>query len=81
MNREPAAGNGAAHADRWSQWLLGRRDAGDARQREIALTYLAPIGRDRETLRASVPRGDWALKRNPVPKSTRNDRNLRTSCW
>jgi ubiquinone/menaquinone biosynthesis C-methylase UbiE len=32
--------------DRWSRWLLGGRDAGDARQRAASLEYLAPI-RDR----------------------------------
>jgi ubiquinone/menaquinone biosynthesis C-methylase UbiE len=36
----------AAHPDHWSRWLLDRRDAGDARQRSIALEHLAPI-RDR----------------------------------
>src|SRR5918998_1655567 len=32
--------------DHWSRWLLERRDAGDPRQRSIALEHLAPI-RDR----------------------------------
>jgi ubiquinone/menaquinone biosynthesis C-methylase UbiE len=32
--------------DRWSRWLLGGRDAGDAQQRAASLEYLAPI-RDR----------------------------------
>jgi arsenite methyltransferase len=32
--------------DRWSRWLLGGRDAGDARQRAASLEYLAPL-RDR----------------------------------
>jgi arsenite methyltransferase len=32
--------------DRWSAWLLGRRDADDERQRSLALEQLAPI-RDR----------------------------------
>jgi hypothetical protein len=32
--------------DRWARWLLQGRDAGDARQREVASEYLAPI-RDR----------------------------------
>jgi arsenite methyltransferase len=32
--------------DRWSRWLLARRDAGDVRQREATLAHLAPI-RDR----------------------------------
>ena len=32
--------------DRWSRWLLGRRDADDARQRAASLEYLGPI-RDR----------------------------------
>jgi arsenite methyltransferase len=32
--------------DRWSRWLLGGRDAGDAEQRAASLEYLAPI-RDR----------------------------------
>jgi arsenite methyltransferase len=36
----------AAKPDHWSRWLLERRDAGDARQRTIALEHLAPI-RDR----------------------------------
>jgi arsenite methyltransferase len=35
-----------AEHDRWSRWLLERRDAGDARQREAALEHLFPI-RDR----------------------------------
>jgi arsenite methyltransferase len=35
-----------AHPDHWSRWLLDRRDAGDARQRSLALEHLAPI-RDR----------------------------------
>jgi hypothetical protein len=39
-------GHGPTQPDRWSQWLLEQRDAGDARQREVALTHLAPI-RDR----------------------------------
>lgn len=39
-------GNDPTRPDRWSQWLLEQRDAGDARQREVALTHLAPI-RDR----------------------------------
>jgi arsenite methyltransferase len=36
----------AAQPDHWSRWLLERRDAGDARQRSVALEHLAPI-RDR----------------------------------
>ena len=32
--------------DRWSRWLAHRRDAGDARQRQVTLEHLAPI-RDR----------------------------------
>jgi arsenite methyltransferase len=36
----------AAEPDRWSRWLLERRDAGDARQRQASLEHLAPI-RDR----------------------------------
>jgi arsenite methyltransferase len=36
----------AAASDRWSRWLLGRRDAGDDAQRADALEQLAPI-RDR----------------------------------
>jgi arsenite methyltransferase len=35
-----------AQRDRWSQWVLEQRDAGDARQRALALAHLAPI-RDR----------------------------------
>jgi arsenite methyltransferase len=36
----------AAGSDQWSRWLLTRRDAGDDRQRTLALEQLAPI-RDR----------------------------------
>jgi arsenite methyltransferase len=36
----------AQQPDHWSRWLLERRDAGDARQRSLALENLAPI-RDR----------------------------------
>ena len=36
----------AAEPDRWSRWLLERRDAGSAEQRAAALEHLAPI-RDR----------------------------------
>lgn len=36
----------AAEPDRWSRWLLERRDACDAQQREAALEHLLPI-RDR----------------------------------
>ncbi len=32
-----------AEPDAWSRWLLERRDAGDARQREVTLEHLAPI--------------------------------------
>jgi arsenite methyltransferase len=37
---------GGVAPDRWSRWLLERRDAGDAGQRERTLSHLAPI-RDR----------------------------------
>jgi arsenite methyltransferase len=33
-------------SDRWSRWLLDRRDAGSERQREVILDHLAPV-RDR----------------------------------
>jgi arsenite methyltransferase len=36
----------SAAADPWSQWLLGRRDGGDGRQRDVTLERLAGI-RDR----------------------------------
>jgi ubiquinone/menaquinone biosynthesis C-methylase UbiE len=35
-----------AEPDRWSRWLLERRDAGDERQRSVSLEHLGPI-RDR----------------------------------
>lgn len=35
-----------AEPDRWSRWLLERRDAGDARQRAVTLGHLVPV-RDR----------------------------------
>jgi arsenite methyltransferase len=37
---EPA---GRGSADRWSRWVLGGRDGGDERQRELALEWLRPI--------------------------------------
>jgi arsenite methyltransferase len=40
-----------AQPDQWSRWLLDRRDAGDPRQRSIALEHLAPI-RDRVLVNA-----------------------------
>jgi len=39
-------GSSAAESDRWSRWLLERRDAGSAKQREATLTRLAAV-RDR----------------------------------
>jgi len=34
---------GGVAPDRWSRWVLGGRDAGDARQRASTLAHLAPI--------------------------------------
>jgi arsenite methyltransferase len=34
---------GGVAPDRWSRWVLGGRDAGDARQRNSTLAHLAPI--------------------------------------
>jgi arsenite methyltransferase len=39
-------GSVALESDVWSRWLLNRRDAGDAAQREATLEYLARV-RDR----------------------------------
>jgi ubiquinone/menaquinone biosynthesis C-methylase UbiE len=44
---------GGLSEDRWSRWLLGRRDAHDAGQRAAALEHLAPV-RDR-VLAAAEP--------------------------
>jgi arsenite methyltransferase len=40
-----------AEPDRWSRWLLERRDAGDDRQRSVSLGHLGPV-RDRVLGRA-----------------------------
>jgi arsenite methyltransferase len=33
----------AAASDRWSEWLLGRRDGGDERQRAVSVGHLAGV--------------------------------------
>ncbi len=53
------SGMGAA-PDRWSDWLLERRDAGDPRQREVTLERLAGI-RDRVLAGAEPLRGATLL--------------------
>ena len=49
-----------AEPDRWSRWLLERRDAGSAQQREAALENLIPI-RDRVLEDAGPLDGTTAL--------------------
>jgi arsenite methyltransferase len=46
--------------DRWSRWLLGRRDAGDEQQRRATLEHLGPI-RDRILTNASPLHGTTLL--------------------
>lgn len=47
-------------SDRWSRWVLDRRDAGSSRQREVTLTRLAPI-RDRVLANAEPLQGATLL--------------------
>lgn len=49
-----------ASQDRWAQWVLGRRDAGDARVRECGASRLA-VYRDGVLDRAAVVEGDVLL--------------------
>jgi hypothetical protein len=64
----------SADRDKWSEWLLGRRDGGDPEQREKALEYLLPI-RDRVLDNARIRPGEVVLDVGAGTASSRSERS------